>query len=252
MQTLEGGVVLGRSREARFLHRQGASEMNKPAPGLKELTGRWGAHIHKMTVSSRCGQAWVEDHAGSTVTQPERQGGQRWVRQPLAFTEVLLSYRAYLIAAPSVFRSGVEEVISVTIFNSPQEVMVQAQLVAQGEEVAWSQGAILGRSLGWLTRASSSLAKWPSGLRRCGHCFASLPSHLPAGEGKQTAFPPTFQMGKVRLRRGSHLPRLGNQSELFLCSPGSVGADLDGVGHPSGYRWDRGPEGLSGPLQTAG
>ncbi|TKC50091.1 hypothetical protein EI555_001173, partial [Monodon monoceros] len=49
----------------------------------------------------------------------------------------------YLIAAPSVFRSGVEEVISVTIFNSPREVMVQVQLVAQGEAVAQSQGAIL-------------------------------------------------------------------------------------------------------------
>ncbi|KAM7142499.1 C3 and PZP-like alpha-2-macroglobulin domain-containing protein 8 isoform 2-T2 [Molossus nigricans] len=49
----------------------------------------------------------------------------------------------YLITAPSVFRSGVEEVISVTIFNSPREVMVQAQLVAQGEAVAWIQGAIL-------------------------------------------------------------------------------------------------------------
>ncbi|XP_025771639.1 C3 and PZP-like alpha-2-macroglobulin domain-containing protein 8 [Puma concolor] len=49
----------------------------------------------------------------------------------------------YLIAAPSVFRSGVEEVISVTIFNSPRDVMVQAQLVAQGEAVARSQGAIL-------------------------------------------------------------------------------------------------------------
>ncbi|XP_062966135.1 LOW QUALITY PROTEIN: C3 and PZP-like alpha-2-macroglobulin domain-containing protein 8 [Cynocephalus volans] len=49
----------------------------------------------------------------------------------------------YLIAAPSVFRSGVEEAISVTIFNSPREVTVQAQLVAQGEAVAQSQGAIL-------------------------------------------------------------------------------------------------------------
>lgn len=83
----------------------------------------------------------------------------------MAFTEVFLSYRAYLIAAPSVFRSGVEEVISVTIFNSPREVMVQAQLVAQGEAVAWSQGAILGRSLGCLTRASSPSAKWSLGLR---------------------------------------------------------------------------------------
>lgn len=170
----------------------------------------------------------------------------------MTFTEALLSYRAYLIAAPSVFRSGVEEVISVTIFNSPREVMVQAQLVAQGEAVAWSQGAILGRSLGCLTRASSPLAKWPSWLRQCGHCFASLPSHLPSGEGKQISFPPTFQMGRVRPSRGSNLPCLGNQGASFLCSPGSVGADLVGVGHPSGWRWAWGPEGLSGPLQTFG
>ncbi|KAF3829306.1 hypothetical protein GH733_003570 [Mirounga leonina] len=64
---------------------------------------------------------------------------------------------AYLIAAPSVFRSGVEEVISVTIFNSPREVMVQAQLVAQGEEVAWSQGAILDKG--------TIKLKVPTGLR---------------------------------------------------------------------------------------
>lgn len=37
-----------------------------------------------------------------------------------------------------------------TIFNSPREVMVQAQLVAQGEAVAQTQGAILGRSPGVL------------------------------------------------------------------------------------------------------
>ncbi|XP_044109924.1 C3 and PZP-like alpha-2-macroglobulin domain-containing protein 8 isoform X6 [Neovison vison] len=64
---------------------------------------------------------------------------------------------AYLIAAPSVFRSGVEEVISVTIFNSPREVMVQAQLVAQGDAVAWSQGAILDKG--------TIKLKVPTGLR---------------------------------------------------------------------------------------
>uniref|UniRef100_A0A480DIY3 C3 and PZP-like alpha-2-macroglobulin domain-containing protein 8 n=2 Tax=Sus scrofa TaxID=9823 RepID=A0A480DIY3_PIG len=63
----------------------------------------------------------------------------------------------YLIAAPSVFRSGVEEVISVTIFNSPREVMVQAQLVAQGEAVAQTQGAILDKGTVKL--------KVPAGLR---------------------------------------------------------------------------------------
>lgn len=80
--------------------------------------------------------------------------------KPLAFTDVLLFCRGYLIAAPSVFRSGVEEAISVTIFNSPREVMVQAQLVALGKAVAQSQGAIQGRSLGCLTRPSSPSAEW--------------------------------------------------------------------------------------------
>ncbi|PNJ28667.1 CPAMD8 isoform 4 [Pongo abelii] len=63
----------------------------------------------------------------------------------------------YLIAAPSVFRAGVEEVISVTIFNSPREVMVQAQLVAQGEPVVQSQGAILDKG--------TIKLKVPTGLR---------------------------------------------------------------------------------------
>ncbi|XP_054395865.2 C3 and PZP-like alpha-2-macroglobulin domain-containing protein 8 isoform X6 [Pongo abelii] len=63
----------------------------------------------------------------------------------------------YLIAAPSVFRAGVEEVISVTIFNSPREVMVQAQLVAQGEPVVQSQGAILDKG--------TIKLKVPAGLR---------------------------------------------------------------------------------------
>ncbi|PNI50716.1 CPAMD8 isoform 3 [Pan troglodytes] len=63
----------------------------------------------------------------------------------------------YLIAAPSVFRAGVEEVISVTIFNSPREVTVQAQLVAQGEPVVQSQGAILDKG--------TIKLKVPTGLR---------------------------------------------------------------------------------------
>ncbi|XP_006147251.1 C3 and PZP-like alpha-2-macroglobulin domain-containing protein 8 [Tupaia chinensis] len=49
----------------------------------------------------------------------------------------------YLIAAPSVFRAGLQEVVSVTIFNSPTEVEVQAQLVVQGEAVAQSRGVVL-------------------------------------------------------------------------------------------------------------
>ncbi|XP_053442153.1 C3 and PZP-like alpha-2-macroglobulin domain-containing protein 8 isoform X3 [Nycticebus coucang] len=63
----------------------------------------------------------------------------------------------YLIAAPSVFHSGVEEVISVTIFNSLREVMVQAQLVVQGEAVVQSEGAVLDKR--------TIKLKVPTGLR---------------------------------------------------------------------------------------
>lgn len=172
-------------------------------------------------------------HLGCTLIQPgdsEARDGS----EPLAFTAVLLFCRGYLIAAPSVFRSGVEEVISVTIFNSPREVMVQAQLVAQGEAVAQSQGAILGRSLGCLTRPSPPFAKWSLGLRQCRHCFASFPPHLqnPGRSRRTGCILLTLQMERVRPSRGSHLPSLGNQSSLFLSSSGSVGADLDRFGHP--------------------
>ncbi|KAG8126756.1 putative C3 and PZP-like alpha-2-macroglobulin domain-containing protein [Naja naja] len=43
--------------------------------------------------------------------------------------------QGYLIAVPSVFRSGVEESISVTIFNPVRETTVQIQLVVKGEMV---------------------------------------------------------------------------------------------------------------------
>lgn len=52
-----------------------------------------------------------------------------------------------MIAVPSVFRSGVEESISVTIFNPVRETTVQIQLVVKGEMVAHAHGAILGRLL---------------------------------------------------------------------------------------------------------
>ncbi|XP_043910702.1 C3 and PZP-like alpha-2-macroglobulin domain-containing protein 8 [Protopterus annectens] len=48
----------------------------------------------------------------------------------------------YLIAAPSVFRSGEEEAISVTIFNAAKETKVQVQLVIKGETVAHSHGTV--------------------------------------------------------------------------------------------------------------
>lgn len=55
--------------------------------------------------------------------------------------------RGYLIAAPSVFRSGVEEAISVTIFNAVKETMVQIQLVVKGETVSRGHGTVLGKFL---------------------------------------------------------------------------------------------------------
>lgn len=162
-----------------------------------------------------------------------------WVTQPLVFTVILLSCRGYLITAPSVFRSGVEEVISVTIFNSPREVMVQAQLVAQGEAVARNQGAILGRSLGCLTGASSPFAQWSHfltrGSSRVGTALPppTIPLQNPGRGGRAGGVLPVSQMKGVRPRRGSHMPSLGNQSALFLGSPGSIGTNLDGVRHPS-------------------
>lgn len=140
----------------------------------------------------------------------------------------LFSCRGYLVAAPSVFRSGVEEVISVTIFNSPREVMVQAQLVAQGKAVARNQGAILGRSSGCLTGSSSLFAQWSHLLAfraQAGWtllCF--LPPYFPitlAG-GRAGLSYPISQMERVRPRKGSHLPSLENQSASLLGSPGSM------------------------------
>ncbi|XP_039194420.1 C3 and PZP-like alpha-2-macroglobulin domain-containing protein 8 isoform X3 [Crotalus tigris] len=65
--------------------------------------------------------------------------------------------QGYLIAVPSVFRSGVGESISVTIFNPVRETTVQIQLVVKGEMVAHAHGAILGKG--------TIKLKVPSGLR---------------------------------------------------------------------------------------
>uniref|UniRef100_A0AAY5KU32 C3 and PZP like alpha-2-macroglobulin domain containing 8 n=1 Tax=Esox lucius TaxID=8010 RepID=A0AAY5KU32_ESOLU len=51
--------------------------------------------------------------------------------------------QGYLIAAPSVFRAGVEEALSVTIFNAVEETHVQVQLSVKGEMVAHSHGTVL-------------------------------------------------------------------------------------------------------------
>ncbi|XP_053855290.1 C3 and PZP-like alpha-2-macroglobulin domain-containing protein 8 isoform X4 [Vidua macroura] len=82
--------------------------------------------------------------------------------------------QGYLIAAPSVFRSGVEEAISVTIFNSVKETTVQIQLVVKGETVSRSHGAVLDKG--------TIKLKVPSGLRGQAHLKVWGNRHL-AEEG---------------------------------------------------------------------
>ena len=48
------------------------------------------------------------------------------------------------MAAPSVFRAGVEESVSVTLFNAKAETRVQVQLSVKGETVAHSHGTVFG------------------------------------------------------------------------------------------------------------
>uniref|UniRef100_A0ACB8F101 Uncharacterized protein n=1 Tax=Sphaerodactylus townsendi TaxID=933632 RepID=A0ACB8F101_9SAUR len=84
------------------------------------------------------------------------------------------SWRGYLVVAPSVFRAGVEEAVSVTIFNPIKETAVQVQLVVKGETVARAHSTILGK--GTIT------LKVPSGLRGQAHLEVWGNRHL-AKEG---------------------------------------------------------------------
>ncbi|XP_062412466.1 C3 and PZP-like alpha-2-macroglobulin domain-containing protein 8 isoform X2 [Sardina pilchardus] len=65
--------------------------------------------------------------------------------------------QGYLVAAPSVFRAGVEEAVSVTLFNAVDETRVQVQLAVKGETVAHSHGTILDKG--------TIKLKVPTGLR---------------------------------------------------------------------------------------
>ncbi|XP_063770568.1 C3 and PZP-like alpha-2-macroglobulin domain-containing protein 8 isoform X2 [Pseudophryne corroboree] len=67
----------------------------------------------------------------------------------------------YLVAAPSVFRSGVEEAVSITIFNTAAETKVQVKLVVKGETVAISHGTVLDKGVVKI--------KVPPGLRGQAH-----------------------------------------------------------------------------------
>lgn len=64
---------------------------------------------------------------------------------PLSSTRSPL--RGYLVAAPSVFRAGVEESVSVTIFNAKAETRVQVQLSVKGQTVAHGHGSVLGENM---------------------------------------------------------------------------------------------------------
>lgn len=70
------------------------------------------------------------------------------------------SLRGYLVAAPSVFRAGVEESVSVTIFNAKAETRVQVQLSVKGQTVAHSHGSVLGENKFFKLKLH-----WHSGLR---------------------------------------------------------------------------------------
>ncbi|XP_038157657.1 C3 and PZP-like alpha-2-macroglobulin domain-containing protein 8 [Cyprinodon tularosa] len=65
--------------------------------------------------------------------------------------------QGYLVTAPSVFRAGVEESVSVTIFNAKAETRVQVQLSVKGQTVAHSHSSVYDKG--------TIKLKVPSGLR---------------------------------------------------------------------------------------
>ncbi|XP_070764603.1 C3 and PZP-like alpha-2-macroglobulin domain-containing protein 8 [Enoplosus armatus] len=81
--------------------------------------------------------------------------------------------QGYLVAAPSVFRAGVEESVSVTIFNAKAETRVQVQLSVTGQTVAHSHGSVLDKG--------SIKLKVPSGLRGQAHLKVWGNRHLTEG-----------------------------------------------------------------------
>lgn len=50
-----------------------------------------------------------------------------------------------MIAVPSVFRAGVEESVSVTLFNAVDDTQVHLQLSVKGDIVAQSHGTVRGK-----------------------------------------------------------------------------------------------------------
>uniref|UniRef100_A0A3Q3KEX6 C3 and PZP like alpha-2-macroglobulin domain containing 8 n=1 Tax=Monopterus albus TaxID=43700 RepID=A0A3Q3KEX6_MONAL len=81
----------------------------------------------------------------------------------LAFKYMQLEQRGYLVAAPSVFRAGVEESVSITIFNAKAVTPVHMQLTVKGQTVAHSHSSV------------------PSGLRGQAHLKVWGNRHLTEG-----------------------------------------------------------------------
>lgn len=81
--------------------------------------------------------------------------------------------QGYLVAAPSLFRAGTEESISVTIFNAKAETRVQVQLSVKGQIVAHGHSSVLDKGTVKL--------KVPSGLRGQAHLKVWGNRHLTEG-----------------------------------------------------------------------
>lgn len=97
-----------------------------------------------------------------------------WTLFICTFTSSFAQERqGYLVAAPSVFRSGVEERVSVTIFNAKAETRVQVQLSVKGQTVAHSHGSVLEKG--------TIKLKVPSGLRGQAHLKVWGNRHLTEG-----------------------------------------------------------------------
>ncbi|CAN9500475.1 unnamed protein product [Ophioblennius macclurei] len=81
--------------------------------------------------------------------------------------------QGYLVAAPSVFRAGVEETVSISIFNAKAETRVQLQLSVKGQTVAHSHGSVLEKG--------TIKLKVPPGLRGQAHLKVWGNRHLTEG-----------------------------------------------------------------------
>ncbi|TWW57859.1 C3 and PZP-like alpha-2-macroglobulin domain-containing protein 8 [Takifugu flavidus] len=81
--------------------------------------------------------------------------------------------QGYLVAAPSVFRAGVEESVSITIFGARAETRVQVQLLVKGQTVTHAHGSVLDKG--------TIKLKVPSGLRGQAHLKVWGNRHLAEG-----------------------------------------------------------------------